>query len=201
MPLDAFRRRVRLYDDLAWAHAKFGVQPNPYPTANWLTPKVVEDYDPADFVDLPAYERDRLSSLVSRFREIAERTAQSPGDVQDAAGLLRDIAGVLEADRYGGEDGRRVGKLIERAVAGQLPNWVADFRFETGEDSTGDPALWVWVLMRDEVADAVSDDEVSAVRQRLFDAARRVNPERWPYIRFRTVAEQAELDATPVGRP
>jgi hypothetical protein len=39
----------------------------------WLTPKVVEGFDPADFADWPKKEREELAREVAAFREIARR--------------------------------------------------------------------------------------------------------------------------------
>src|SRR5260370_464813 len=39
----------------------------------WLTPKSVEGFDPADFLDWPKHEREKLTKEVESFRAIAEQ--------------------------------------------------------------------------------------------------------------------------------
>jgi hypothetical protein len=79
-------------------------------------------------------------------------------------------------------------------VHGNLPDWVRELRVETGHDASGDPALWVWV----EVDDAASTDagftmSVKQIKTLLENAVRTISPDRWPYVRFRTVSEQEAM--------
>src|SRR5262249_23325800 len=91
----------------------------------------------------------------------------------------------------------RLGKQIENVIQRHRPTELAELRFQTGLDNTGDPAIWIWAILTEE---ATRDDErffqaSERVRKLLDAAARTVTPERWHYIRSRTVVEQNEIMA------
>ncbi|MGO8899741.1 MAG: hypothetical protein ACLQU5_15535, partial [Isosphaeraceae bacterium] len=59
---------------------------------------------------------------------------------------------------------------------------------------TGDPALWIWVFLTEDVS---KDDETFLRAAQwlptiLDPIARRVAPGRWPYLSFRPITEPAE---------
>src|SRR5438477_419941 len=56
-------------------------------------------------------------------------------------------------DRYADADALLIGKRIEARLAPQLPQPVQEIRFETGPDATGDPAVWIWVVLSDDVGE------------------------------------------------
>jgi hypothetical protein len=88
-----------------------------------------------------------------------------------------------------------VAKAVDQVIANLGPE-VVRVRYNIGEDSTGDTALFFRVVLSDSVA---------VDRQSFFDAAQRVTAtlreqlqslENWglfPYVRFRSNAEQNEL--------
>lgn len=162
----------------------------------WLTPGAVAGFDAADFDFLPDDDRAELGRLVTEFRRTAARVpATGPvTDEQVAAALpvFRDIVGRLAFDRYGDPEAYRVGHRIEQAIAGPRPPELVELRFDTGTDSTADPAVWVWAFLADE-----SDEDflrrAHSVRPLLDRAARAAAPDRLPYISFRSIGEQAEL--------
>ena len=66
-----------------------------------------------------------------------------------------------------------------------LPTPVSGWEVETGPDSTDDPAVWVWVYLRDEEVDFET-------RTRLREMVRnRIGRETsdWVYVRFRGASE------------
>lgn len=167
-------------------------------TDPWLTPEVVAGFDERDFSFLPDDERGHLARLVADFRAVAETvspTGPAPRDaVERALPLFRDIVRSLEFDRYGDAEAFRLGKLIERGIAPRRPPELAELRFNTGLDHSGDPALWIWAFLSDEVSDTDARflETAQTLRDLLHSAARRVAPDRWPYISFRSLAEQLE---------
>ena len=57
----------------------------------------------------------------------------------------------LEFDRYADAEAYRLGKLIERELRPRWPVELAQLRFNTGLDHSGDPALWVWAYLTEDV--------------------------------------------------
>jgi len=164
----------------------------------WLSTSAVAGFDEKDFSFLPDAERTRLAKLVTEFRTVASTvrpTAPAPNDaVEKALPLFRDIVQSLEFERYGDAEAYRLGKLIEYEIASYRPAHLAELRFNTGLDHSGEPALWIWAFLSADVSE--KDEEFLATAQTLRDlldpVARRVAPDRWPYISFRSLSEQSE---------
>jgi hypothetical protein len=75
-----------------------------------------------------------------------------------------------------------------------LPDTVREVSQRVDVDATGAPAVWIWVVVDD--AAAVRPDFPSvaaAIRDAIRDALEQAGIARWPYVRFRTRSEEAEL--------
>ena len=68
---------------------------------------------------------------------------------------------------------------------------VADWKVKAGEDSLDDPAVRVWVVLEVFQEFAQRDAIRKQVRERIAQA----RDDRWVYVRFRTKAEQDDLEA------
>ncbi len=74
----------------------------------------------------------------------------------------------------------------------RLPDYVLSTPHTLDSDATGDPAVWVLVVVSNSAPDeAWSAGRVGEVRATLKQAIRESGLERWPYIEF---CAQAELD-------
>jgi hypothetical protein len=165
-------------------------------SSKWLTPKAVEEFDPHDFEFLSEEERRDLQESVNRFLQAVEHVPESgrPSEAQVEAALaaFRRIVDILRPDKYADLDALVVGKRLEQYLRGRLPEWVRELVFETGNDATlGEPAIWIWV----EIADDAAEDDVFSQNTRLArsivdEAARKIAPDRWPFILFRSSSEQ-----------
>jgi len=163
----------------------------------WLTPRCVDGFDENDFGFLPEAERRDLSQAVERFREIASRVnpkgRATTQQIQDALPPFLQILKILGIpnNKYADAEALIDGKRIEQYLSGHLPSSVVELRFETGDDSSGGPGLWVWVVFKDDVAadDAVLFLATEEVRNLVVEAVRRLGIERWPYVRFRTESD------------
>jgi hypothetical protein len=165
---------------------------------DWLTPKFVAGYAEADFGFLPDQERQRLTRLVEDFLAVASqvrrKTLPTKEQVEQALPLFRDLVLMLTFDRYRDPEAYRLGKQIESALEGERPPELGELWFETARDHAGDPGLWIWAILPDEAAaEDIFPKTLNTVQETLDPLARRVAPERWPYISVRTMSEQAEL--------
>lgn len=164
----------------------------------WLTPGAVKGYDPGDFDFLAKDEREHLQVGVARFVEVAKEVPSTApaSDLQVDDGLegFRQILEVVRPDKYADFDAFVLGKRIETLVRDELPGWVKEMVFETGYDASGAQALWIWVEVEDAAAqgDSLRRNFLS-IREILTRAAMQLCPERWAYIRLRTVSEQRPL--------
>ena len=164
----------------------------------WLTRGAVAGFDAADFPFLPAPERAHLADHVAEFREVAAAvnpTAPAPREaVERALPLFAKIVKSLEFDRFEDPEAYRLGKTIEREIAPYRPPELAELRFRTGWDHTGDPGLWIYAFLG---GSASGSDEAflgatPRLRKWLAEVARQVAPDRFPYISFRDLAEEED---------
>lgn len=97
-------------------------------------------------------------------------------------------ASLDEAKRFGisAEEARKVHKLIRKR---RLPADVKSFEVRFGKDATGDPAIWIWFLVDDDInpsAEKISrlSEFGDLVRSDLLGADLRY----WPYVDFRAAS-------------
>ncbi len=73
---------------------------------------------------------------------------------------------------------------------------VREIVIERGPDSTGDPALFVWLLLDDSVTNKeLAYEPVMALRDAARDQMREWEPDLYPYVRVRRVREWQEMVA------
>ncbi len=166
-------------------------------TRDWLTPESVAGFDEQNFGFLADDTRRRMAQCVNDFRAIAQQVASDEqGSDEQLEAALPSLLGVLEVmrpDRYADLDALIIGKKVERELAGRLPGWVREIRFETDNDSNGDPAVWIWVEIDDDAATPnVLSRNTRRVRSLLGECVQQVDDPHWPYVRFRTSSERAE---------
>ncbi len=77
----------------------------------------------------------------------------------------------------------------------ERPTYVTEIRFALDNDWAGDPAVRFWVIMQDAIADSEEIlEHAEPVRSTILHALRDAEISRWPFLRFRSQSEQAELD-------
>lgn len=93
-----------------------------------------------------------------------------------------------------------MGKMSEAEVIGEaikkasLPGTVLEVSHRLDVDATGTPAVWVWVVVDDAAAASGNFPSVAAeIRDAIRDVLQKAGIDRWPYVRFRTRSEEAEL--------
>lgn len=89
---------------------------------------------------------------------------------------IRDITGA------GSQEAARIHEVV-REIA--QPEGFGTFHIRYGEDSTGDPAVWVWIMLRpDQPTDKDSIGTLVSLRNRVKAALLDAGIQRIPYIRF-----------------
>ncbi|MBI5853574.1 MAG: hypothetical protein HZB39_21405 [Planctomycetes bacterium] len=67
-----------------------------------------------------------------------------------------------------------------------------------GTDSTGDPAVWIWIILKDaSLPRAWSFESREKLRQWAKQTVRSAGIEDLTYVSFRTESEQQELERSP----
>jgi hypothetical protein len=96
-------------------------------------------------------------------------------------------------------------ETIEKAIRSvSLPGYVRRVLFELYNDSTGDPAVLVRVIVADDVIQTPSGDlspdfDWQAIDGKLFDAIWHSGAGRWPYITYRSQSEHDALTGEPLA--
>lgn len=79
-----------------------------------------------------------------------------------------------------------------------LPVAVREVTHHLDVDASGRPAVWIWVVVDDVLASSKNFPSVAAeIRDTIRDALQQAGIDRWPYVRFRTRSEEAELAGDP----
>lgn len=78
----------------------------------------------------------------------------------------------------------------------EFPDFVQTWDYEFGRDSSGQPAVWIWLVVDDAAADDPAFTAATTrLRREIHRSLQREGLDRWPYLRFRTFSEQRELQA------
>jgi len=163
----------------------------------WLNPELVEGYNVSDFEFLSEEERQDLTRAVERFlsaaRQVSPDGSTSDRCVQQGLEALRSIFKIIGPNKFLDAEALKIGKRIEGVLSGRLPGYVRGLRFETGEDASGEPALWIWVELDDEAVEASDfSEKTKLVRDTIVRAVAEQAVGRWPYVRFESASERAE---------
>ena len=83
---------------------------------------------------------------------------------------------------------------LQQALSEDRPADVSRVFIRLGTDSTGDQAVWIWVILKDDhLLQENQRPTLDSIRMWAWKQARATTSE-WPYIAFRTEAEQGELE-------
>jgi len=165
--------------------------------AIWLTPSSVKGFDVRDFRELPEESRRELVENVDRFLQVARKTASArpptAAQVTVGMGAFLKVLNILAPYVKAEAELTQVRSALENL---RLPKSVLTWNCELGADSTGDPAVWVWVFVDDQAAHETDFPEMAAeIERKVREALAAAGITRWPYVRFRAAAEQRALSA------
>jgi hypothetical protein len=161
----------------------------------WFTPDLVKDYDEADFTFLSDDERTKLRQAVDEFRRLAAQSQSGPpstAQIERGYDLFVMINNLI-APHLGEElDLRRIADAT-RSVP--WANYILGADYRIGTDSTGDPAVWIRLIVKDdvEIESPTVQAELARVRGAYREAIQKAGIERWPYITVRTRSEVKDL--------
>ncbi|MFO0958438.1 MAG: hypothetical protein U0800_13575 [Isosphaeraceae bacterium] len=163
--------------------------------AIWLTPSIVRRYRRADFPELEPVIGERLESAVEEFREVADKVPPTgpatKSQIDRGRAAFDEIWKILKPYCPDRDDFLKIQQFLGKFP---YPSYVITYDFEIGSDSTGDPALWIYLIVEDSMAeDANAMEQFRRLDQELHDAIRDAGIARWPYINFRTATEQKDL--------
>jgi len=74
---------------------------------------------------------------------------------------------------------------------------IVDVKLEAGKDQTGDPALWVWLILEDKALAGRHKPALDAMEEAARSLIFAKDPQVWAYVRFRTDAEQRQIEVAP----
>ena len=158
----------------------------------WLAPDLVKDYDEADFDFLPPDKRAELSRAVSEFRQLTQ-TVQNRPPSADQIGRGYDLfvqINNIPAPYFEEPD---IEQVAEATRSVRWPSYVQGAQFRFGSDSSGDPAVWIWLVLNDDV-------EIESSSVQADCAGEGGIPERDPTGWYRSVAVYPGADPFRSGR-
>lgn len=165
----------------------------------WLTPRAVQGFDEDDFIFLSKKEQAELKQCVTEFKIIADSVPRnqpaSKESIERAEPAFRRIIEILQIDTYENAEYYRIAKLLD-ALKQKLPKWVKDIKYRFDYDSTGDPAVWIWVIADDTESEKKTFfDDVIDIHSIIKSTLQMHGVQLWPYLGVRTVTEQSEVEA------
>ncbi len=140
--------------------------------AIWLSPSAVRGFDVRDFPELSSDTRSQLKENVERFLRIAKQVPPTKPatneQVQEAMTAFLKVLEILNPYLVTGSEIKQVRAALEGI---EFPKEVLTWEYELGADSTGDPAVWIWVFVDDASAEREDFSAVAArVRRKIQEA-------------------------------
>jgi hypothetical protein len=162
----------------------------------WLSPRTVAGYDPDDFSAFSDEHRDQLTATVSAFRAVAGATAErEPTDGDLKSGLAYLMTLINLRDHFTLDDEGKAVWLALHQSKMTFPDFVLGIDYTLDTDATGDPGIWIWVIIPDDLdPDSTEFREFVTVFPKVVrDALTTVKSDRLPYIHYRLLSEAVGL--------
>lgn len=162
----------------------------------WLSPQVVAGFDPDEFAYLPSEERATLVKAVNGFRSVAEQARghePTPDEIKTGSGHLAAIIKTLGTPALDKEGAALM--VAVHVAKGKFPDFVLGLDYTLDSDATGDPGIWIWVLIPDDINPDSKEFREFAVwfPKAVRKALAHVKSDRLPYIHYRPLSEAVEL--------
>lgn len=164
----------------------------------WLTPNAVAEINSRDFLGLRDAEKQQLDSHCQQFLTIAEevetRGEASREQISEALQHFQAIRKLIEPHTRGTWNSELVQALFQIITDPATPDYIVGFDYDLGDDSTGEPSLWVWIVIDDtrvKLEEAVS--QLPTMYDRISSVLEELKIERNLYLGFRSLEEQMEI--------
>ncbi len=158
--------------------------------ALWLTPKLLEGFNAADFPELEGDTHALLLDAIQAFTIVArEVPADKPPTNEQygkAAVAFIAILKILGPYLSTPEECKKVEKALRNVT---FPPWVVNWDYELGSSHEGDAAVRVIVFAEENVARSDYGRFTSQIIPMIRQALAAEGVSRWPYIRLRTAME------------
>lgn len=161
----------------------------------WMSPKVVSGFEPSDFAQLPAERLTFLTDAVAQFKKVAEQASgRTPTDAEVYTGLVHFMSMMTILRLASPDEEAEAIHVALLAAKKPFPDFVLGLDFTFGTDSTGDEAVWIWVLVPDEIDPDTKDFREFAKRfpRAVWNTLAEIKSKRIPYVHFRPLSETFE---------
>ncbi len=158
--------------------------------ALWLTPKVVQGFNAADFPELNSARQLELLKTIQMFKELSSELSPDKAPTREqygnAAVVFQAILNILEPYLPTSEESHKVEKALRKV---QFPPWIANWDYELGSSESGEAAIWVNVFVDGSISRAEYGRFASQIIPMIREALSAEGVQRWPYVRLKTSME------------
>ncbi|MBP3957980.1 hypothetical protein J8F10_22220 [Gemmata sp. G18] len=162
----------------------------------WLSPRTVAGYDAGDFSSFSPADRDQLTAQVNAFRGVAEAIADrepTAAELKSGLAYLMNFINLLDHLALDAEGRALLLALYRSRIT--FPDFVLGIDYTLDTDATGDPGIWIWVIVPDDVDPDSSEFRQFSTqfRKEVRRALAEVKSDRLPYIHYRLLSEAVGL--------
>ncbi len=161
----------------------------------WLSRTAVKGFRPEDYQGILAPDKlEMLKKDVSGFRKVAETLdPKKPATDEQINEGLPHFVSMLAIMRPFLEGFNEYWALKDA----KLRPYIQDYAVSLCEDSTGVPAIKIWVIIDDDIVDQPSfyrDYDVPGLENEIREILENLDTNRYPYIYYRSASNQQALE-------
>jgi hypothetical protein len=165
----------------------------------WLSPRVIAGADPLEFTFLEDDQSESLNAVIKEFLKIADALVDREptlNEVKRGSDCILSMAKIIGEPILDAEGVSILMSLLTTIHSKKkvLPEFVLGIDYSLDSDWSGDPGIWLWLIVPDDID--VESKEYSEFsdwfRMLVWDAVTKLKSERIPYTRLRLVSEVTE---------
>ena len=158
----------------------------------WLSPEVAGGFVAAEFASLPPDRRAELAACVERLRIASANTGNRPPTDGEMNAGLKELGRIVELldEWLADPEGLALLAALLR-IAGPLPPFVLGLDYKLDTDWSGDPGVWIWVILSDDLDPDSEEFKDFSRRFRGIGWAvvKWAGSNRLPYLGYRPLAD------------